>query len=94
METHVSCRFTFILCGHWKGTLEYYMTKDILHVMQVLDHRRIQNTLKYTQLVTFEAVDAYSCKVAETNEEISELIEAGFEYICESNGLKFFRKPK
>jgi hypothetical protein len=44
--------------------------------------------------VTFEAADAYICKVAETKEEISELIEAGFEYICENNGLKFFRKPK
>jgi integrase len=79
---------------HWKGTMEYYLTKDILHVMQVLGHRRIQNTLKYTQLVTFEAADAYTCKVAETKEEIGELIEAGFEYVCENNGLKFFRKPK
>jgi hypothetical protein len=61
--------------------MEYYMTKDILHVMQVLGHRRIQNTLKYTQLVSFEAVDAYVCKVAETKEEISGLIEAGFEYM-------------
>jgi len=79
---------------HWKATMEYYMTKDILHVMQVLGHRRIQNTLKYTQLVSFENVDAYICKVAETKEEISELIEAGFEYICENDDLKFFRKLK
>jgi integrase len=79
---------------HWKGTMEYYLTKDILHVMQVLGHKRIQNTLKYTQLVSCEAVDAYICKVAETKEEISGLIEAGFEYICENNGLKFFRKRK
>jgi hypothetical protein len=27
-------------------------------------------------------------------EKKSELIETGFEYICENNGLKFFRKPK
>jgi enoyl reductase-like protein len=74
--------------------MEYYLTKDILHAMQVLGHRRIQNTLKYTQLVNFENVDAYICKVAEAKGEISELIEAGFEYICEKNGLKFFRKPK
>jgi len=26
--------------------------------------------------------------------EISKLIEAGFEYVCEQDGLKFFRKRK
>ena len=39
---------------HWKGTMEYHRTKDILHIMQVLGHRRFQNTLKYTQLMKFE----------------------------------------
>jgi len=72
----------------------YFLTKDILHVMQVLSRRRIQNMLKYTQLVSLENVNAYVCKVAETKEEISELIEAGFEYVCENNGFRFFRKPK
>jgi hypothetical protein len=62
--------------------------------MQVLGHRRIQNTLKYAQLVSFENVDAYICNVAETKEEINTLIEAGFECICDNSGLKFFRKPK
>ena len=79
---------------HWKGTMEYYKTKDILHVMQVLGQKRIQNTPKYTQLVNFDAPDAYVCKVTKSSEEMSELIESGFEYICENNGLKFFRKPK
>jgi hypothetical protein len=27
-------------------------------------------------------------------EEIAKLIEAGFEYVCEQDGLKFFRKRK
>jgi integrase len=67
---------------HWKGTMEYHRTKDILHVMQVLGHRRIQNTLKYTQLVHFDAPDAYICKIAKTEQEIGALIESGFEYIC------------
>jgi hypothetical protein len=55
-----------------------------------------ENNLKSRReiLLRFEAADAYICKVAETKEEISTLIEAGFEYICENNGLKFFRKPK
>jgi hypothetical protein len=44
--------------------------------------------------VSFENADAYIYKVAETKEEIGELIEAGFKYICENIGLKFFMKPK
>lgn len=74
--------------------MEYHKTKDILHVMQVLGHKRIQNTLKYTQLVKFEGQDNYVCKIAKTDKEISALIEAGFEFICEKDDLKFFRKPK
>ena len=37
---------------HWKGTMEYCKTKDILHDMQVLGHKRIENTLKHTHLAT------------------------------------------
>jgi hypothetical protein len=59
-----------------------------------MGHRRIQNTLKYTQLVHFDAPDAYICKVAKTEQEIGALIESGFEYICENDGLEFFRKPR
>jgi hypothetical protein len=32
--------------------------------------------------------------LARTSEEIAKLIEAGFEYVCEHDGLKFFRKRK
>jgi len=38
--------------------------------------------------------DAYICKIAKTDEEISALIKTIFEYICDNNGLKFFRTPK
>jgi len=62
--------------------------------MQLLGHKRIQNTLKYTQLAKFEETDGYVCKVAATKEEISALIEAGFEYVCEYEGSRFFKKPK
>jgi len=84
---------TFHTLRHWKATMEYAKTKDILHVMNMLGHKNIKNTLIYTQLVKFES-DEYICKVAKTPEEISKLIEAGFEYVCEQDGLKFFRKRK
>jgi hypothetical protein len=79
---------------HWKATMEYHRTKDILYVMQLLGHKNIKNTLLYTQLVKFKENDEFICKVARTPNEIKELIEAGFEYICDSDGLKFFRKRK
>jgi len=62
--------------------------------MQMLGHRRIQNTLKYTQLVQFDDAGAYVCKVTKEDKEIAVLIEAGFQYVCENDGLKFFRMLK
>ena len=79
---------------HWKATMEYHKTKDILHVMRLLGHKNIKNTLIYTQLAKFKEDDEFICKVAKTPEEIAKLIEAGFEYVTELEGLKFFRKRK
>ena len=79
---------------HWKATVEYAKTRDILHVMRVLGHKNIKNTLIYTHLVEGLKEDEYICRVARTPEEIAQLIEAGFEYVCEHEGLKFFRKRK
>jgi len=89
-------QISFHTFRHWKATMEYYKTKDILHVMQILGHRNIKNTLKYTQLVkNFEGNDdEYISKVAKTVEEARQLIEAGFEYICDFEGTKLFRKRK
>ena len=86
-------RISFKTLRHFKATLEYHKTRDILHVMKLLGHKRIQNTLKYTHLVDFKD-DEYTCRVAKTEKEIAELIEAGFEYVCEHEGVKFFRKRK
>ena len=73
--------------------MEYYRTKDILHVKELLGHVNIQNTLVYTHLVHFEN-DEFVCKAAETVEEAKALIEEGFSYVCEVEDVKLFRKPK
>lgn len=78
---------------HWKATTEYAKTKDILHVMKMLGHRNIQNTLIYTQLVNFESEDYHSA-TANTVEEARKLIEAGFTYVCDMEGFKLFSKRK
>ena len=71
-----------------------HKTKDILHVMELLGHRNIKNTLPYTQLVKVKDEDEYICRVAKTVEQAAQLIEAGFDYICEIDGVKLFRKRK
>jgi hypothetical protein len=75
--------------------MEYHKTKDILHVMQLLGHRNIQNTLIYTQLVNFESNDYHSATAGNT-EEAKQLMESGFEYVCTTapDHLMLFRKRK
>jgi len=72
---------------------EYHKTKDILHVKELLGHKSINNTLIYTQLVSFED-DEFTARVAHSEKEACELVEAGFEYVCDFNGNKIFRKRK
>jgi len=78
---------------HWKATQLYYHTKDILHVKWFLGHKRLENTLVYTHLVNFRSND-FTCKVARSLKEATNLIEAGFEYVTEMDGVKLFRKRK
>ncbi|MCS7120592.1 MAG: tyrosine-type recombinase/integrase [Nitrososphaerota archaeon] len=85
-------KISFHTLRHWKATMEYAKTRDILHVMKTLGHKSLKNTLIYTQLTKNENEDDFVCKVAKTPKEIADLIEAGFEYVCEQDGLKFFRK--
>jgi len=86
-------QITFHTFRHWKATMEYHKTKDILHVMRLLGHKNIKNTLVYTQLITFED-DDYICKAAANVKEASELIETGYEYVCDVDSVKLFRKRK
>jgi hypothetical protein len=61
--------------------------------MKVLGHKSIQNTLKYTQLIDI-CEDEYVSRVARTTPEACQLVDAGFEYVCEIQGDKIFRKRK
>jgi integrase len=84
---------TFHTLRHWKATMEYHKTKDILHVMRLLGHKNIKNTMRYTQLVDFGEQE-YVVKVAWTLEEACKLLEGGFQYVCDYDKGKIFRKPK
>jgi integrase len=86
-------KITFHTLRHWKATMEYAKTKDILHVMKMLGHRNIQNTLLYTQLISFES-DEFHSATAATVQEAQKLVEVGFEYVCQKDNLIFLRKRK
>jgi integrase len=78
----------------WGGTTDYHRTKDILYVMKRLGHKNIKNTLIYVQLdeALFKDEIDYVSKVAKTEAEACLLIEAGFDFVCDFDGHKLFRK--
>ena len=86
-------KITFHTFRHFKATMEYHKTKDILHVMRVLSHKNFNNTLIYTHLVDFND-DEYVSKVVHTAKEACQLVEAGFDFVCEINDAHIFRKRK
>ncbi|MGB9683200.1 MAG: site-specific integrase, partial [bacterium] len=61
---------------------------------QQLGHKKLETTLIYTQLVNFNEDDEYYSATARTVEEARKLIEEGFEYVCDMDGVKIFRKRK
>jgi integrase len=82
---------------HWKGTMEYHKTKDIIHVKTVLGHKNIESTMTYInieQALFLEQSDEWTCKTANNINEATQLIETGFEYITEMDNIKLFRKRK
>lgn len=91
-------RITFKTFRHWKGTMEYHRTKDILHVQQVLGHKNIKNTLIYITLAKelFRDQQEYVSRVAKNAKESCALVNVGFEYVTGeyNDGGKIFRKPK
>jgi integrase len=84
---------------HWKATMEYHRTKDLLHVMAFLGHKKSDNTLIYVQLdekLFKEWDDNFITKIAHNVREACALIETGFEYVTGeyNDGGKIFRKRK
>lgn len=90
-------RIHFHTLRHWKATTLYHKTKDVLYVKRFLGHRNIDSTLLYVQIadtIFKETTDEFTVKVAKTADDIKSLLEVGFEYVCEKDGLMFLRKRK
>ena len=73
--------------------MEYRKTRNILHVKQLLGHKRLENTEIYTHLIEFEN-DEWHSATAKTIEEARQLIEQGFDYVTDMDDFKLFRKRK
>jgi hypothetical protein len=58
-----------------------------------MGHRRIETTMIYTQLLNVNE-DKWTCKTATTVKQATELLENGFEYIQDIDGIKIYRKRK
>lgn len=88
---------TYHTIRHWKGTMEYHKTKDIIHVKTLLGHKNINNTMIYINLeraIFKEANDEFTVRVTSDIGEACKLMEVGFEYACDMDGKKLFRKRK
>jgi len=86
-------RVTLYSLRHYYATMLYHRTKDILLVKAKLGHRRLENTLIYTHLIAFKD-EEYTVRAAKCVAEATNLIESGFEYVTEMDGVKLFRKRK
>jgi hypothetical protein len=64
----------------------------------ILAHRRMDSTTLHVNIEQANFCNAppdeFQVKVAETAEEIKELLETGFEYVMQKDNLAYFRKRK
>jgi hypothetical protein len=76
--------------------MEYLKTRDIFHCKWLLGHSRLENTMKYIHCANaiLTEVGSFTSKVAHSLEEACALVESGFDFVCDMNGLKIFRKRK
>ena len=73
--------------------MEYYKTRDILHVKEILGHKSLNSTMMYTQLINFND-NEFTVAVAHSEEELVKLAEAGIEFYCDYEKNKILRKRK
>jgi integrase len=82
---------------HWKATVLYHETRDIVLVKEFLGHRTLDVTLLYIQIekaLFKNDPENFTVKATKEQEEIQALLEVGFEYVCQKGELMFFRKRK
>jgi integrase len=83
---------------HWFACMLYHYTKNILLVKEKLGHRSITSTQVYVQLLETSGKEECESETDTTIEEMTKLIEQGFEYVTDTKigetTYKLFRKKK
>jgi integrase len=78
---------------HYQACRTYHQTKDVLYTKQKLGWKKLETALFYLQCMDFGS-EEYHSATAKTVEEAAKLIEQGFEYVTDIDGVKLFRKRK
>jgi integrase len=80
---------------NYSGAQLYYLFPDPIAVMRHLRHKKLETTMHYLRAIALtNGEEDYVCKTAKTIQEDTQLIENGFQYVTERDGLKLFRKRK
>ena len=88
-------KIDFYTFRYWRATMEYRRYHDFGCVMVLLGHKSLRYVLLYAQLSdAYCSNEAYVCKEARTRQEAKQLIEEGFEYVMDKEGISLFRKIK
>jgi hypothetical protein len=79
-------------------TKYFCQTKGSNYGQHFLEHKSLKSTETYINIehTLFEAGvnDQFTVRIAENPEEIKELLQVGFEYVCQKDTLIFLRKRK
>jgi integrase len=78
---------------HYFCTMTLHKTKDAFFTMNKMGHKKLTTTQKYMHLLDIDS-DEWICKAASNAKEATALIEAGFEYVQQIDGLSLYRKRK
>ena len=81
-------KISFHTFRHWKGTMEYHKTLDIMHVKKVLGHKTTRCTEIYINLESalfLSTTDEWTTAVSHNEKEELDLIAVGFELVRSIN---------
>ena len=79
---------------HWRASMEYHRGAGLVEIKEMLGHRTLTSTLVYTHLMKNTKKDEYISRATRSVKGARALIETGFQYVTEIDGLKLFRKRK
>lgn len=78
---------------HWKATMEFHKTNNLVLVMKILGHKSLRNTQRYIQLLP-DLSDDFVCEIAHNAQEAMKLIESGYTFVQTIGNEHIYKKRK